>query len=132
MAHLIDTHIWIWWLSGSPSLSKKERDALDALDEPPWLAAISLWEVSILHESKRIDLLPDPSTWLKRATSPDLVQIIDLSPSISLKLFSKEFEKLHRDPADRIIVATANALHIPLQTHDQQIMRSGLVKIWEP
>ena len=132
MAHLIDTHIWVWWLSGSPSLSQKERDVLDACEEPLLLAAISLWEVAILHEIGRIHLLPDPTTWLKRAVSSDLVRIVDLSPEISLELFSKPSQKLHKDPADRIIVATARALGVPLQTRDRKIIRSGLVRIWRP
>jgi PIN domain nuclease of toxin-antitoxin system len=36
----------------------------------------------------------------------------------------------HQDPADRLIVATARALDVPLATHDSRIRRSRLVRLW--
>ncbi|MBF0491803.1 MAG: type II toxin-antitoxin system VapC family toxin [Deltaproteobacteria bacterium] len=132
MARLIDTHIWIWWLTGSNLLSLKERLALENEDEPLLLSSISLWEASLLHEMERIKLLPNAQAWVKMATSPDLVQVLDLSPEIVSEIFSKKMKTLHKDPADRIIVASARALKIPLHTHDKKIIQSGLVKIWKP
>jgi PIN domain nuclease of toxin-antitoxin system len=56
---------------------------------------------------------------------------VDVTVAIAKELlhFPKSF---HHDPADRIVVATARALDLPVVTHDRVIRRSGLVRLWQP
>jgi len=59
------------------------------------------------------------------------VTVVDVTAAVAKELihFSKDF---HHDPADRLIVATARALDLPLLTGDRAIRRSGLVRLWRP
>ncbi len=128
---LLDTHIWLWWIKGDRRLGDGVRSALDALgrEERPYLSAISLWEVAMLVERKRIDFTVPLPLWLRDATAPAVVETLPITADIAAETaaFPVPF---HRDPADRIIVATSRILGVPLLTDDQAILRSRLVKRW--
>jgi PIN domain nuclease of toxin-antitoxin system len=131
---LLDTHAWLWWLDGTGALRPTERRALDKLAEEehyPFLCAISLWEMALLVELRRVELRQAFDTWIELAASPRTVTLLDISPAIAKQLlrFPSSF---HRGPADRLIVATARALDLPVLTRDQGIQRSGLVHLWKP
>ena len=132
-APLLDTHFWVWWMLGDPRLSTEEREALDLLrpETRPHLCDISVWEVALLVELRRLDLELELESWLSVAAAPATIEIHPILPA-----FAAEMNRLppgfHRDPADRLIVATARALKLPLATRDRKIIDSGLVAIWQP
>jgi PIN domain nuclease of toxin-antitoxin system len=128
---LLDTHVWIWWLSGGGNLSAAEYDALElsAETETPKLSAISLWEVQMLYSLRRISFHLPFEPWLIEATSPNAVHLVSIDTSVVLEL--NRMPTMHGDPADRLVVATARAYDLPLATHDRRIRKSGLVKIWK-
>lgn len=125
---LIDTHIWIWWMNDSADLPREARDFLDQLDAPPFIADISLWEIGMLVSKHRITLKVPLLEWLDAAVQA--VTIIPISPRIAARV-SIMPESFHGDPADRLIVATAMEMGVPLVTRDKRIRDAGLVKIME-
>jgi PIN domain nuclease of toxin-antitoxin system len=133
MAVLLDTHVWVWWLSGIGHLSVREHDALDRLAEQKEirLSAISLWEVQMAYAKKRFQPEDPFENWLRAATSADVLTIIPIDIRIALALNDLP-AGLHNDPADRLIVATARAHAQPLATHDSNIRRSRAARLWRP
>jgi len=131
MAPLIDTHVWIWWLTRLPRLPSRIMAALDDARERPLLSVASLWELSILVEAGAIELRPNPSAWLEQAVHPETVRLTQITRAVVEELFRFP-KKFPRDPADRIIVATARALDVPVLTYDRGIKTSGLVRLWKP
>lgn len=129
MKALLDTHILIWWLQGDGPLSSAQRRVLDAAnaDAPLRVSDISLWEIATLHSLGRIRLALPPREWLEKAVAPPLVRRHGISPAIAGEVASLP-DSFHRDPADRIIVATARILGATLLTHDRHIVDSGLVE----
>jgi PIN domain nuclease of toxin-antitoxin system len=130
---LLDTHIWVWWLTPGSPLSRAERDALDAVagHRQLHLPAISLWEAQVLHAKRRL-VLPLPfGEWLARATDERMISVVPLSVEVVLALDALP-ASFHGDPADRLIVATARAHAMPLATHDSAIRRSRIAKPWRP
>lgn len=132
MSVLLDTHVWIWWLTGQESLSALDREALDELAEHGSLSvsAISLWEAQMLHSRGRLHLDRGFEAWLIEAAAADVVRVVPLDVSIILAL-ERIPSSFHGDPADRIIVATARAHDLPLATRDRRIRRSRLVRLWK-
>lgn len=130
---VLDTHAWVGWMLDSSGLTATERAALDGLaaDQRPYLSAISLWEVAMLVELKRLALEIPLADWLSIAAHPRTVRVVPLTPAIAAgtALLPSSF---HRDPADRLIVATCRELEAPLLTHDRLIMLPRLVSRWRP
>ncbi len=132
-APLLDTHIWVWWMLESNSLPAPERDYLNSLDQDnrPIISAITLWEFGNLVGMGRLHLDFPIEDWLSVAASPATVTIQPITPSIVVEM-NRLPATFHRDPADRLIVATARALKLPLATKDRLIRKSRLVPIWKP
>jgi PIN domain nuclease of toxin-antitoxin system len=132
MTPVLDTHIWIWWMIGDPRLSRGERDALDQLPENarPVIADISLWECATLVDLGRLEIDGSLETWLQIAASPATVRIQPITPGIVAEM-NRLPAHFHRDPADRLIVATARALKLPMATRDGKIRKSRLVPLWK-
>jgi PIN domain nuclease of toxin-antitoxin system len=130
---LLDTHIWIWWLTPGSSLKSKERAALDtaAQRQPLAISAISLWEAQLLFAKRRLHLPLPFADWLSRATDTRMINVLPLDVDAVIALDSLP-ATFHGDPADRMIVATARAHALSLATKDSAIRRSKLVTIWKP
>ena len=128
MKALLDTHILLWWLAEDPRLSPEQRQVLDKADAttPLWVADITLWEIATLFSLGRIKLHLPLRDWLEQATAPPLVQRIPIMPAIAAEVAAFP-DTFHRDPADRIIVATARVLCATLMTRDRRIVEAGLV-----
>lgn len=130
---VLDTHVWIWWMLGDPGLRAAERDALDALppEMRPVLSDISLWEFATLVDMGRVEIEGSVDDWLRVAASPATVKIQPITPAIVAEM-NRLPASFHRDPADRLIVATARVLKLPLATRDRKIRSSRMVPIWRP
>jgi len=130
---LLDTHIWVWWLTPGSPLSRAERDALDAAAgrRELFLSAVSLWEVQVLHAKERLELPLPFADWLARAADDRIISVLPLSVEVVFALDALP-ASFHGDPADRLIVATARTHAMPLATHDAAIRRSRAAKLWKP
>jgi PIN domain nuclease of toxin-antitoxin system len=130
---LLDTHVWLWWLLGSPRLAAKERAALDRLGSrgAVGLAAVSLWEAQMLHAKGRLTLDRAFDVWIREAAATGVVEILPLDVEVVILLATLP-ATFHGDPADRLIVSTARAHRVPLATHDRAVRRSRLVTLWKP
>lgn len=128
---LLDTHAWIWWIEGDRRLQRRVRDTLDRLppDARPFLSAISLWEVAMLVERGRVVFSVSLAEWLGAAAHPRSVRVVPISPDIAAQTAVLP-ATFHRDPADRLIVASCRVLGLPLLTRDARILRSRLVTRW--
>ena len=120
---LLDTHVWLWLVAGSPDLATEARHMIDAAAAAGTLriAAISLWEIALLASRGRIVLAKSIGSWLVEALADPAPAIDPLSPQIAVEACSLP-EAFHRDPADRMIVATARVTNAVLMTRDRQIL----------
>jgi len=125
---LLDTHVLIWWLNDRKRLSPAQQEVVASVrpDKPLLISDISLWEVATLHGLGRIRLALPLREWLDKATAPPLVQRQGVSPAIATEVAALP-DSFHRDPADRILVATARVLGATLLTQDRRIVGAALV-----
>jgi PIN domain nuclease of toxin-antitoxin system len=130
---LLDTHVWVWWLTPASPLSNRERAALDDEAERGelYLSAISLWEAQMLHSKKRLELPLAFPEWLEQAADERMVRSVPLDVAVVLALDALP-ASFHGDPADRLIVATARSRNLPLATYDEAIRKARVASLWKP
>jgi PIN domain nuclease of toxin-antitoxin system len=123
-ALLLDTHVWLWYVEGERArFSRKIEPFVEAAVQRGELliSAISVWEIAVLSALRRIDLSQDVRAWVGRSLGFPGVRFQGLSPSIAIESTSLPGE-LHRDPADRILVATARLTGAALVTCDERVL----------
>ena len=129
---ILDTHALIWWMHDSTDgLSKVQRAALldaEKYDRPMALSAITLWEVAMLVERRRIAAAKTLVEFLKDIDSHPLLKILPLTASIASESVQLG-DDFPRDPADHIIVATARCHGLALITADERIRKWGKVSL---
>ena len=117
---LLDTHVLIWLDQDNPKLGPKCRTAIDgALAEDDLaVSAITFWEVAMLVRKQRLAIAIALHRWRR-----DLIAggIRELSVDGRIGLLAADLE-LHRDPADRLIAATATLNEATLATADQRLL----------
>ena len=130
---VLDTHAWIWWVNHEAHLPASVIQHLDDLppDQRPRVCDISLWEIAMLVERGRLALTVSLSDWLEAAAHPRSVEVVPVTPAIAAEVAALP-ATFHRDPADRLIVATCRVFKAPLLTYDRMISRSRLVARWKP
>ncbi len=111
---VLDTHAWIWLSAGDP-----RGQSLRAFQGQAIISAISVWEVAMLESKGRLSLKPDVESWIQSNLSLPVV-LEPISPTIAVE--SCRLPDFHGDPADRLIVATAYTLGLPLITADEKIL----------
>lgn len=125
---VLDTHVWLWWVSAPNMLSAKALRAIEGA-ETLGVSAMTCWEVSMLVEKNLIDLNRKTEEWIKTALAIPRTRLLPVSPEIAVQ--APQLKNFHEDPIDRILVVTAMIHKAPLITKDKKISAHPLVKtIW--
>jgi PIN domain nuclease of toxin-antitoxin system len=119
---LLDTHVWIWLNEGVPRLSEAFRRRIDraATREGVWVSVISVWEVSLLISKRRLQFGRGCLDWVTGALAPPIA-LASLTPAIAVAC-NELPGRLHSDPADRILAATARVEDLTLVTSDRPLL----------
>ena len=130
MRILLDTHIIVYWVSDPIRLTPAQQHVVQSVSSgsPAYVADISLWEIAMLVSGGRMRLDLRLCDWLARATAPPLVRIVEITPMIAATVAELQGWE-NRDPADRLIVATAMVHGCHLLTNDRAIRESKLVSV---
>ena len=126
---LLDTHVVVWLASGDPRMS---RSAQAAIDEPRQrvrglaISDFSLFELSMLFRKKQFELAISQDAFLSQVESRFVV--LPITANVALQAFQLP-ASYPKDPADRIIGATALVEDIPLLTADASIRRTRAVPV---
>ncbi len=121
---VLDTHALLWWLDDPGRLGEQARRAIDAALPARALRAssISVWEIALLSARGRLDLGEPLERWLSRCEALPFLRFVPVDNAVAVRSVGLP-SPLHRDPADRIIVATAVELGVPLLTCDEKLRR---------
>ncbi len=123
---LLDTHIWIWWVTNSPFLKKEFRLRIEKEDTA--INVISFWEVAKAVEKDKLQFNISVEQWLKEAIDVYGTTLIPLDIPIIVES-TRLPGKFHKDPADQLIVASARVHDIQLLTADEKILKYPFVKL---
>jgi PIN domain nuclease of toxin-antitoxin system len=123
---LLDTHAAVWITEDQP-LGSAAVEAINAAHQAGntvFVSAITAWEIGLLVSRNRLNLVAEPARWFQRLLAIPGVRLADLSPEI---LIASSFlpGTPPRDPADRILLATARDLGATLITRDRLLLKYG-------
>jgi PIN domain nuclease of toxin-antitoxin system len=127
---LLDTHAWLWWVANAPELPASVRALIGAAREAVAVASVSCLEVAWLAKKGRIVLPVSVEEFFDRAIDQAGFQLLPLTPKIAAR--SAALPDIHRDPIDRVLLATAMELDAVLATKDAAIRRyPGVRLLWD-
>ena len=129
--YLLDTHVLFWWAVEPERLSDAQSKALDRAEaegEPLAISAISLWELAMMAQRKRLRFPQPMDVWLQAVERDPAVRVLPLTAGIAAR--SVHLGGLApQDPADCLIMSTALVHGLPLVTSDDRIRKSGIVPV---
>ena len=120
MKLLLDTHIFLWFISGSAQLSASFRESIQNPDNEVYLSVVSLWECIIKYQLGKLPLPESPEIYLPKQRERhriDSLTVDELSVAQLIKLPS-----LHRDPFDRLLICQALQHNLIIVTADAAVM----------
>jgi len=125
--YLLDTHAAIWFFNGDRQLSETAKNIIRNHSNPVYLSIASAWEVAIKLSIGKLDI--DGKT-------ADFIQDVEINKITIIPIeiaHLNVFETLpliHRDPFDRMLVATAICEQMTIITADENIARYDVSHIW--
>jgi PIN domain nuclease of toxin-antitoxin system len=127
MKLLLDTHAFLWLVTGDRRLSPAARRALEGPKAQPLLSLASVWELAIKSSLGRLTL-PEPlDAYLAKKLATNLRLLpVDLSHVVAVERLPFH----HQDPFDRMLVAQALAEGLPVVTRDREFRKYGVEVIW--
>jgi PIN domain nuclease of toxin-antitoxin system len=130
---LLDTHIVLWLDSGDAKLRASTRALIDRCwrnGGTIFLSAVTAWEIALLVDTERIALDLPVEAWIKRFLGRPGIEAAPLMHGAASRSYGLHHLE-HRDPADRLLIATAIELGCPLVTYNERIARFGAKHGWQ-
>ena len=112
---LLDTHVALWAITGSPKLPKKAREMIESPKSSVWISAATVWEIAIKHSLGRGDMpvsSQDALGYFREAG----YRFLPVEPEHAAAV--ADLATHHADPFDRILVAQALTEPMRFITHD--------------
>ena len=124
---LLDTCTLLWRSFEKEKLSEKARKSIDSSRE--WgISSISVWEIGIKVKNGQLPFPLEIEAYVFRLKQLDGFKFLPVDESIWIESLNLDWN--HRDPADRVIVATAKKLQLPLVTNDKAIREFYRKTVW--
>lgn len=125
---LLDTHILLWLALNPDFLSSKVAHKIEE-NKIMYISDITIWEIAILNAKKRINLPIEFTEFLSLVFESRNIEVIPINAEIAKIALNLSLHQ--KDPADRIICATAKYLNALLLTKDKSILDCKEIKaLW--
>ncbi len=102
---VLDTHIWLWLINSNfdqfPSSWLERFEVADQLA----VSSLSCYEIALAQSRGRLELTCSPEDWFNRALASAKIELLPLTPEITIRAVN--LTPIHKDPFDRLIIATA-------------------------
>ena len=128
MKLLLDTHVFLWYISADPQLPVAFRDAIRDPGNEVFLSVASVWETVIKHALGKLPLPQAPATYLPAQREAHRISSLVIDEG-ALEHLAK-LPALHRDPFDRMLISQAIAGSLAIVTPDPLISQYPVRVIW--
>ena len=105
MRLLLDTHIFLWFISADARLAERLRESIRNPEHDVYLSVVSLWEAIVKHQLGRLPLPQPPESYLPTQRARHQIASLSLDEA-SVRQLAK-LPAIHRDPFDRMLICQA-------------------------
>lgn len=128
MRILLDTHVWLWLIAEPERLSKAAAGLVEDPGHELLLSAASSFEIAIKHALDKLRLPSSPEGYV-----PEQIERTGVTP-VAIEhghaLAAGALPPHHRDPFDRLLIATAQLEAVPVLTVDRQFSPYDVEVVW--
>jgi PIN domain nuclease of toxin-antitoxin system len=125
--YLLDTHTAIWFFNGNESLSQTATSIIRDLSNDVYISISSVWELAIKIGIGKLDFAGKAAGFVRLAEKNEIALLPITTPHLTVL---ESLPMIHRDPFDRLLVATAIAEQMTLITADANIARYDVSQVW--
>ena len=127
MSFLLDTHVWVWTQERPDAIGTKARALLETTSEDLCVSAVSSLEIARLLSGGLLEIKGSRDRWVRAALDSIEARSIDIDHRIANEAY-KLPGRFHKDPADRLLVATARINDLTLVSADERILAYRAVR----
>jgi PIN domain nuclease of toxin-antitoxin system len=113
---ILDTHIWVWFMTQEFERFPAHWQAAIETADQVGISPISCFEVALAHQRGRLELPCALDRWFQEALAPSGISLFPITPEIACQAVN--LSPIHRDPFDRLIIATAISTNAKLASID--------------
>jgi PIN domain nuclease of toxin-antitoxin system len=113
---VLDTHIWFWWINEEYHRFPASWLVRIENAERVTVSPVSCFEIALANQRGRLTLPCDTSYWLHEALTPAGIELLPMTAAISVRAVA--LSPIHKDPFDRIIIASALEYNAKLASID--------------
>lgn len=133
MKYLLDTHTFLWTVSGSENIPEMTRSAIRNPDNEVYVSSVSLWEIALKSRIGKLDLGSVASDELIELSEEMGMELISLTPDEAVS-YGKLEEDSHFDPFDRMLIWQAIGRRLTIISKDSEFGKFvpfGLKLLWK-
>ena len=119
MKLLLDTHIFLWYISGDAKLPASVRDTIRSPDNDVYLSVASIWEAIVKYQLRKLPLPQPAAQYLPQQRARHQIASLPLDEASVARL--ETLPSLHRDPFDRMLICQALEHQMIIATVDSAI-----------
>ena len=128
MRLLLNTHVFLWWLAGHRSMSKRVRREIDSAGTDVFVSAASAWEIATKH---RLGKLPEGQLVASNVLATiESQQFTPLAVSVLHGQAAGALPVHHRDPFDRMLIAQAMIEDLTLVSNEHTFDFFSVRRLW--
>jgi len=118
---LLDTHVWLWWLTEPERLPSKIREALENSANQLCFSVASSWEIAIKYAAGKLPLPEEPVDFVPKRLMRDGVETLAIEHRHTLQVSRLPLH--HHDPFDRLLIVQGQLEKMPIATVDSKFKK---------
>ena len=128
MKALLDTHTFLWWITGAVSVSRRASEIIGDGSNLLFLSAASGWEIAIKAQLGKLTLPAHPNQFVTEQLAINGIDALPIQLIHAMHVYTLPLH--HRDPFDRILIAQSQLENLPILTADPLMARYAVDIIW--
>jgi len=128
MKLLLDTHVFLWWILGSPRLPQRVKQIIADPKHTVVLSAVSVWEMVIKAKLGKLRLPAQPEVFIPAQIHGSAFEVLPIHLRHVLNIL--KLPDIHQDPFDRLLVTQAKMEKLAILSADRNLARYPVKVIW--